>query len=275
MVPLASVLRVVAESDSIRTVPSNLIPPLSQSATLSNLGFPATSTGCIPGYDQSTVPACTFGDPSGLHTMVLYGDSHAGMWFRALDDIAGRVHWRLILLFKPACLADPLPTHLPTASGVWIACNQWHHYAILRINRTNPDLLVLTQSVTQTPSGIAYSPTQWRSGLRALLRQVTAHKTVVLGNIPGSRGPSCVAQHVDDVQECSPTASRFPAVSYIKAERQAAVSAGDRYIDVTPWFCAAKCSPIIGRYDVYYDQSHVSLGYSRFLEGALAQKLGV
>jgi len=272
-VPLAAVLRVVAASNDIRTIPANLIPPLSQVATVSNLGFPPTSTGCVPGYEQSTVASCTFGDRTGSHTMVLYGDSHAGMWFRALDDIAVRVHWKLMLLFKPACLADPLPTHLPKASGVWVACNQWHRFAFTRINRIDPDLLVVTQSISQTPSGVDYTPTQWRGGLEDLLRRVTARETVVLGDIPGSRGPACVAQYADNVQACSPVATGSRAFPYVKAERQAAVSAGVRYVDVIPWFCATKCSPIIGKYDVYFDESHVSVAYSRFLEGVLDQKL--
>lgn len=272
-ISLATVLHAVAASDDIRTVPDNLIPPLSQVPTVPNLGFPPTSTGCVPGYEQSAVPSCTFGDRTGGRTMVLYGDSHAGMWFRALDDIATRAHWKLIVLFKPACLADPLPTHLSAATGVWVACNRWHRFAIARINRLDPDLLVVTQSVSQTPNGVDYTPTQWRSGLRDLLRQVIAHRTVVLGDIPASRGPTCVAQHADDVQVCSPSATKAETVTYVRAERQAAVSVGDRYVDVIPWFCAKTCSPIIGRYDVYFDQSHVSVGYSRYLEGVLAQKL--
>ena len=89
-VSLAAVLRDVKVSDDIRTVPQNLIPPLSQVESGSNLGIPALSTGCSPDTIQSTVPACVFGDRSGSHTMVLYGDSHAGMWFDAIDDIATR-----------------------------------------------------------------------------------------------------------------------------------------------------------------------------------------
>ncbi len=89
---LQSVLRLVAASNSIRTVPSDLVPPLAQvlETPLSNLGIPSFYSGCWPLSSQSTVPACAFGDRAGAHTMVLYGDSHAGMWFQVLDDIAKR-----------------------------------------------------------------------------------------------------------------------------------------------------------------------------------------
>ena len=35
------------------------------------------------------------------HTMVVYGDSHGGMWFQTLNSIARSIHWRLTYLGKP------------------------------------------------------------------------------------------------------------------------------------------------------------------------------
>jgi hypothetical protein len=270
IVPLATVLREVKASNRIRTVPANLMPPVSEAVQggLSNIGFPRLSTGCFASELQSTVPACVFGDRNGTHILVLYGDSHAAMWFQALDDIATRAGWRLVILSKAACPAAPLPTHYPTALGDWPACDQWHRYAINRINRLDPDLLIVTQSMSQTPEGVDYTPTQWQHGLEQLLKRVDAPATqkLVLGDIPPARGPNCLAQYVDDVQGCS----EHPSPSYNNAERLAEKA---RYVNVTPWFCATKCSAIIGDYDVYYDPSHVAVGYSRFLEGVLSQRI--
>jgi hypothetical protein len=272
-VPLATVLREVKASNKIRTVPSNLVPSVSEAVQggLSNIGFPPLSTGCFASELQDTVPACVFGDRNGTHTLVLYGDSHAAMWFQAIEDIATRAHWRLIILSKAACPAAPLPTHYPTALGNWPACNQWHRYAINRINRLDPDLVIITQSMSQTPEGVDYTPAQWQQGLEQLLQRVHAPATqkLVLGDIPPARGPNCLALYVDDVQGCS----EHPVPSYNNAERLAAAAKRARYVNVTPWFCATKCSAIIGVFDVYYDPSHVAVGYSRFLEGVLAQKL--
>lgn len=274
---LAAVLRLVSDSDRIRTIPTNLVPPVAEAVQtpLSNLGFPSVSTGCEPGYSQSAVPPCVFGDSTGVHTMVLYGDSHAGMWFQALDDIATHAHWRLVLLFKPACLAADLPTRFPMISGEWMACDQWHQFAINRIKRIKPDLLIVSQATSYaTPSGAAYTPVQWQHGMNELLKDVASPKTskVVLGDIPGSKGPECLAKYPGNVPKCSTSPSHFP-VPFIRAERLAAGANGARYINVTPWFCAKTCSPVIGNYDVYFDPSHVAVGYSRFLEGVLAQKL--
>ena len=54
--------------------------------------------------------------------MVLYGDSHAGMWFRAIDGIATRAHWKLIVLFKPGCPANDLSVPPPGASSRRVEC---------------------------------------------------------------------------------------------------------------------------------------------------------
>ena len=204
--------------------------------------------------------------------MVLDGDSHAGMWFRAIDDIAISEHWKLVLLFKPACLAGLLPTHPPRVFGqVSTSCNQWHRFAINRINHINPNLLIVTQYIGQTPKGVEYTPAQWERGLRLFFQQIRAPKAVrvVLGDIPTAGGPDCLAAHVHNVQACAGA----PLIAYNQAERRAAEAEGARYISVTPWFCSNTCSSVIGNYDVYFNTIHVAVGYSRFLEGVLGEAL--
>ncbi len=281
IVPLATVLRAVAASKDIRVIPADVTPTLSEAndiGSLLDLGVPSVGTGCWPGESQSTVPECVFGDRGGSHTMVLYGDSHAGMWFRALDDIATRAHWRLIALLKGGCPASPLSTQPTGGGGDLVACDEWHSYAIKRINRIDPNLLIVSQaSYYLTPDGASYTSTQWQRGMQDLLRLVKAPKTakVVLGNLPGAAnlGPGCLSQHVSDVQACSIAPSRSRFLRDNGAEKRVVVAEGARYIDVTPWFCAKTCGSVIGRYDVYFYGNHVAVGYSRFLEGVLTQSL--
>ncbi|HEY5025277.1 MAG TPA: acyltransferase family protein [Acidimicrobiales bacterium] len=271
-------LALVAASPDMRTIPSNLVPPFSQLVTRpeSDIGFPPVSSGCRPSASQSRVPTCVFGDRTGAHTMVLYGDSHAGMWFVALDDIAKQAHWRLIVLFKPACPASPLATHALGSTGPWVACEQWQRFAIARVNQIDPDLLIVSQASYYTsPKGVRYTPAQWQHGLAQLLAGVTAPKTksVVLGNIPSSEGPDCLARHSADIRACA-TSPHSALTPYNDAEARAAVGRA-RYVDVTPWFCAKTCSAVVGRYDVYLPGGHVAVGYSRFIEGVLASALGL
>ncbi|HUI03664.1 MAG TPA: acyltransferase family protein [Acidimicrobiales bacterium] len=269
---VAAVERLVAVASRIKTVPAHLVPPLPDIATRVNLGFPPPSTHCFAGYNQSSVPACAFGDATAARTMVLYGDSHAAMWFQALDDLAVRDRWKLVILSKAGCPAGLLSTHAPNASGDWAACDRWHTFALDRIKALGPAMVIVTQDLQPRPDGGRYSATQWQRGLQKLLGRIVAPgvTTYVLGDTPFAEGPDCIFKHLRSVQGCAVTPGRR-AAQYKGAESRAARGAGARYIDVTAWFCSRSCSPVIGDYDVYVDHQHLGLAYTRYLEGALAE----
>jgi peptidoglycan/LPS O-acetylase OafA/YrhL len=273
LVPLNKVLSAVAASDQIRTLPPDLNPPLSaiQLQQASDIGFPPAASGCIAAIPQSTVPSCVFGDPEGSRTMVLYGDSHAGMWFQALDAIAKRVHWKLVILFKEQCSASMSPRNQPGGFGPWVACNQWHQFAAKRIRQIDPALLVVSQASNyRNPKG------GWEKGLRRLLVQVAPPNTkkVVLGSpaISTAGGADCMSRHANDIQACSGPPD--PVITgFNNEEQRAAISDGARYVSVIPWFCTKTCSDVIGHYATYIVGDHVTVGYSLFLEGVLAKSL--
>jgi peptidoglycan/LPS O-acetylase OafA/YrhL len=269
-VPLHTVLRLVAASGHIRTLPRHLVPSLSEA-----LLQPSTNWGgpgpCVAEW-QHRSPGCTFGDHAGRFTMVLYGDSHADQWFKALDDIATRAHWRLLVFADGGCPPSAFPDAPPGAYGDRVDCYYFNRFAINAINRAHPNLLVLTQALNGNV------PTRtWRHGLEQVLKRIAMPKAakLVLGDTPILGRPSCLPQHVNDVQRCS--TKRFDSFEsgYDVAERQATVVEGGRYISVTPWFCASRCSPVIGDYDVYFNFGHVALRYTRFLEGVLTDALNL
>jgi peptidoglycan/LPS O-acetylase OafA/YrhL len=270
--------QLVASAVRIRSIPSGSVPP--------SWGGPPPSAGCLLSAGQTSASSCVFGDPHGSHTMVLYGDSHAAMWFQTLDDISTRAHWRLIILSKGSCAADMLhfvnPPGWGTPGGEWQACDQWHRWALNRINQIDPNLLVVTQLPALGPHD-ASTRTQWQGGLEAVFKAITAPnvKFAVLGNIPLSPkdGPYCLAQHSNDVRVCYGSSSDIET-PWRTAEKAAAAALSDNsipvnYINTIPWFCSGNvCPPVIGRYDVYIDLYHVSSSYANYLEGVLAQALG-
>jgi len=203
--------------------------------------------------------------------MVLYGDSHAGMWFQALDDIASRAHWKLIVLTKSGCPAAPLPS---SPEG----CATWQRYAIDRINRLAPNLVVISQwAIDPIVIGARYTPEVWQRGLSGLLRSIKSPQTksVVIGDIPYSQGADCLSRATTNVQRCSVSKSYSFLPPYDNAERTAAIAEGAGYVNVTPWFCAKTCSAVIANYSVYVDGDHLTSSYSRFLEGVLAHELAL
>jgi hypothetical protein len=274
------VLQTVARASTIQSVPSNLAPPLSRLVTAPGafIGFPPES--CTPSNSSGRVRLCPFGDPNGSHTVVLYGDSHAGMWFEAMNEIAARAHWRLITLFKPGCPANDLSTPPPGSRiGGWHACDEWHTFAIKEIKKIDPALLVISQtSKYRDPAGVHYTTTQWQQSFSQLLRQfkMPGTGTVVIGNPvePHVAGQDCLARHTDDVQACSgPPDPGF--TTFNTTQRAAAEAEGARFINVVPWFCTTTCSSVIGHYEIYLRNDHITEAYSLFLEGVLGKALGL
>ena len=273
----AAVLALVRKATGITTLPPDLAPKLADVAA--DWGGPRRR-GCWPTTGQSRIPSCVFGDHKATHTMVLYGDSHAGMWFDALNLIATVYHWKLYFLGKGYCPADTLqygnPTGFGQSGGVYTVCDAWHKFALDRINRVHPDLVIVTQESRGKPDGRVYTPRQWQDGLEETMHQidVPASRVVVLGNIPvlPQSGPQCLSRHTTNVQECSGPVTPFWQ-RYIQAEKAAALHVGARYINVIPWFCSTTCTAVIGKYEVYFDQYHVAAAYSLHLVRVLSDDL--
>ena len=171
--------RLLTSAPRIQTLPADLTPPLA--GVFFDIGIPSSWTGCWPAFGQASEPLCIQGDPHGTRTMVLYGDSHAGMWAQALDDIALTDHWRLILLAKGSCPVNMLPYRNPaqwgTPGGEFMVCDQWHRFALATINRLRPDLLIVTQEYRPAPDNKNYTPQQWqtRATPRPPVSDVTQH----------------------------------------------------------------------------------------------------
>ena len=269
----AEIAGLVASSHEIQHLPADLAPPLLDAGH----DWGAPHNRCQPNVRQTTVPACVFGDPSGSHTMVLYGDSHALMWFQAMDDIATQAHWRLVIFGKGYCMANKYPPgSTPGLNAINRTCLRWQRYVYRRIKKLDPNLVIVTQEYQNGPNRKPYTPAQWQAALQATFTHIGGRHTkfIVLGDIPnlGLSPPDCLAEHPDQVQQCSAPVPAF-AQPYNQAERRAVTAVKGRYIDVTPWFCAATCSSVIGHFEVYLDQLHVTESYSLFLRDALAQQL--
>ena len=274
---LATVEQLVREAPAIRSVPARVQPPLQ---SVGNIGYPPSSA-CWPiGYAQTKMKPCLFGDPHGSRSMVLYGDSHSGMWFQTIDDIATAAHWKLWYMGKGACPVELLPMVNPgnfgRAGGEFQQCDQWHTFASAQINRLRPDVVIVTQEFHGPPGYSAYSSNQWRAGLVGFFSSITVPNVQfdVIGNIPqlANDPPQCLNAHSNDVPACS--APRAKAMNpYAQAEAGAVNSVGGRYIDVTPWFCSTTCTAVIGDYQVYFNQAHVMGSYATSLGGVMADEL--
>jgi len=272
----AEVTQLVHAASHIKTLPTDLSPSLA----FAPIDAGAPLAPCWMAYAQTRVPACTFGDPKGSHTMVIYGDSHAGQWFTALELAADAAHWKLVYLGKGDCPANNLPYANPAGfgspTGTFTQCNQFHRFAITRIRGLHPDLVVITEEYRTKPDGDYYSSREWTAGLERTITSlgVPPSDVTILGNQPilPQSGPQCLSQHADDVQACSVRLSGYVPL-YNEAERKAAASSGSAYVSVIPWFCSSTCTAVIGKYEVYFDDWHITRTYSLYLSLVLGDAL--
>lgn len=272
----AQVLQAVASAPSIATVPSGVNPPLSEAAADHALTV-LNEHGCDPAFAMATVGSCVFGDPKGSKTIVLLGDSHAGMWFPAFDALAARAHWKLVVLMKAVCPAVNLSFWYWPTDGPYPACDTWHQYTTSRINALDPAVVVLTSwwhGVGIVPNGQPPTLGQWQLGLESSLGSITSRgtKKVVLGDIPylTQTGPQCLAANGTNVQACTTPASQAVLTDHEQTLQAAAQATGATYISPTSWLCSSVCTAVIGRYDVYADASEITNQYVDYLQGALA-----
>ena len=80
--------------------------------------------------------------------MVIYGDSHAGMWFDALNVIAKEAHWRLVDLWKGGCPADSLTYGYPQG---------WASRVLLGLRASNGNGGLSIESIVSSPISL-FSP---------------------------------------------------------------------------------------------------------------------
>ena len=275
--------REIEQGAQLNSLPQALVPSLS-GAVIEQTGnyLPAgQGTGCFALKEEtSSVPSCTFGDPSSAKTMVLYGDSQAEMWSSGFDSVAKAAHWRLVILAKVEC-PPWMRTYLTSGLSPFPGCSAWHQNSIARINALHPSLVFITGG-----SGSTGSASDDQRGLVTLLKDLrpSGAKISVLSNIPwfagdwtGSVPPACLAQHSSSLKQCNLPYSTFMH-SFGKFRRALATGAaqgGASFLDLDPLLCTtATCPVVVAHHQVYVDEHHMLTTYGAFVAPALEDTIG-
>jgi peptidoglycan/LPS O-acetylase OafA/YrhL len=274
----AQVQAAVAAAADLKAVPSNLAPPLSETAAERKAML---INGCLRTLFQSGQPECATGDTASTTTVALVGDSYAAMWNPSFQHIAIQRHWRLEMLTRAVCPLMDLPIISPYLRRKDTKCEEWRGQILARLRAEHPRLVVMSLSRLYDSSyGFTpYSPA-WTDGLTRLVQQLrgTGAKVLVLGPIPDPHSvvPICLSGHLDDATACSPPRSTALNQPGIAVESAATKAGGGQYVDLTELFCTAnRCPVIVGNTLVYVDIGHLTFEYSRLLApaiGALADR---
>jgi peptidoglycan/LPS O-acetylase OafA/YrhL len=260
----------------ITEVPSNLHPTLAEANTDDP---PVFVDGCMDSYLDSSVQNCEFGDLASNTSVVIFGDSHAGMWFPAVDVAANQHGWRLYTWTKATCPPLNLPIYSPELGRTFTECETWRQNVLARIQAVHPALVILGVARHYT-SVYGFTPYQlpWLQALAQMvttIRQMGA-KVMVIGPVPKPpfNVPDCLSAHLDDAAACTEPVSTEINDAGMAAERSYVTAAGGTYLDVQPWFCTAtRCAVILGNIEMWRDDNHISPEYSSFLGPAMSAQL--
>lgn len=220
---------------------------------------------CLVGKNQVHSKKCTYGNKRSKTTAVLLGDSKAMQYFAALEPIALRRNWRLVVLTRADCFVGDLFLDKK--------CWRWRKNTYKRMARKeHPDIVFLG-----TSTKYYYHPGEkWKVGdlsaalvrsirkIRAMGSKVVVMRDQSVAPYDRSHTPGdCVEENMDNLQECawSPRETRYP-----NFEVRAARKTGVPVIDPQSHVCRPNICPlVIGNVIVTRDDYHYSATFARTL----------
>jgi hypothetical protein len=249
--------------------------------------------GCMLFYTLVRQPECAFGSPNAKSTIFLFGDSHAGHWFPALEKAASARGQRLLVRVRAECPAASVTVYSRILRRRFPECDVWRAATIREIVSVHPSLVFIAssrryafRSAERGGARSGVSADEWRAGMRATLQQFedSGVPVTVIRDVPapGFDVPVCLSRaawsRIWSRASCNYRDTVVSAVTL--AEAQAARGfAVARILDLNGVICPARlCNPEIAGLVTFRDASHITASFSRslssYFEAHLDSRLG-
>ncbi len=243
--------------------------------------------GCLDSAYAIAPKVCAYGDTTHpTLTVALVGDSIAGNWFPALDELALRYHWRLLTDLHATCPWTATWLTDPNTSGPdvrYTACHEWDvtvQHALL--TSIHPGV-VITSDFAQMGSvphpqigSAAYADIA--AGMAQYWKQLQAHgiSVVPIQETPmmDFTPPDCVSRYGAASPACDrPAAQAIPQdPPTVQAARLMASTV--KVVDMNRFICRySVCPSVVGNVLVYFDAHHLTSSYVATLAPYLASGL--
>ena len=262
-----------------RTVDGTIVPAPAHASDDTSDAYDGDCWAWKP-FDE--VKTCTFGDPNGPIDIALVGNSHAGQWLPALQTMAEASGWRITTYLASECTTTRTPVSWET-EALTGACLEWADRVLAATSGGAFDLVVTSQRSGRAALGFEYdaSGPHWERGYAAYLRDWIAAGTRILvvhdtpfpaatiGNVP-----DCLAQHADDLTQCSGTRDTWVPDDALYAAARALDDPRAMVTDLTDVICyPAHCDAAVGGVTAYFDGSHISATFAGTLAPFLLPEL--
>lgn len=213
--------------------------------------------GCPPGADADVlVTTCVWGDPDGLATMLVLGDSHADQWIPAFDALGEQQSIRVLMRTEVAC---PALTSGPE-NALAQSCKATQAGQLDVVDAIDPDVVLITQ---WTGSFAGYDEATWRASVTEF-GQALADRGVALVWVhdPPSFGTNPIdCLGIRSESSCTPDAPSATAATRFHADlvRDALSGLPFAEYDPVPDLCDdAQCTLRLGDDLVYRDSNHLT-----------------
>jgi hypothetical protein len=253
-----------------QTIPSAAVAAHDEPITYSN--------GCHAGGNVTVPKPCTFGNPHGTRTILLFGDSHAAHWHAAVIASAAAHGWRVLTLTKSSCPAASISVSRYKKPTPYPECSAWRAAALakLRVHAWGRiDVVVVSNwHFHQVLSSVrghvltgAARATTWQNGMRRTLAALlgAASQVVLLRDSPqmpfaAGAAKACYARYRTAAgPHCGTTKAKALNLPTWRAELAAAASFPGRVVpyDLTSATCSPTwCGPVVRPYLMFKDDNH-------------------
>ncbi|AMT94699.1 hypothetical protein A2T55_13855 [Brevibacterium linens] len=223
-------------------------------------------------------PICHYGN--GDKRIALVGNSHAGHWLPALQELAEKNGWQIDTYLVDTCNPTDSVIDLKTEEEAQ-GCHAYGKWAKKKTASGNYDAIITSNRQVSPIQGFELENTipAAEQGYAQYLKDWDASDTpvIILRDTPfpsraGVNVPDCIAE--DGVNACSGTTQTWHSIDPMAKAANDLNLASQTVINPTSQLCPDdRCPGAVGGVIVYFDGSHMTATYSKTLAPWLEQQL--
>lgn len=237
---------------------------------------------CVATLFETADRNCVVGDVRSANSIMIFGDSHAGIWVNTLDSLARISKIKLLISLKRECPAPYISYEHTSVNRVYRECDAWRNTIIKKIRRTRPMAVFVSSSYSYSQYGVTSN--QWEAGFRSLVKDVKSagSSLIVIRDVPrfDFNVPICLARaewarFSKSGASCTSVDTASSRVAVFRTEKMLATENRIPFVDMTSVICPnLRCAPETDSLVIkYYDSNHLTATYARSLTATFLDNL--